>query len=174
MRGFLVLAVSLVLGSQMSIAQEWEPSEAQKKAAIRTANAYFEMIDNGRYKMAYTMLAPSLRANVSEEQYALHWQDNRRRAGTLASRNFTKVTWYPKGTGEGTGVAVAIDYEGSFTRSNIYCGYLVLVEMPGGYFELLRDDITLATTETIRKMPPQVRIQIFNRPGCRRYLSEDE
>ena len=171
----IAIALSLLVGwMATALSQDWQPTEAQKTAAMRTANAYFEMIDKGRYDVAYSMLAPSVKATATEEQYVRFWTDNKRRAGNLQQRKILRVTWYPTGSAEGTGVAAAVDYEGAFDRSNVYCGYLALIEMPGGVFDLLRDDMTLATTELIRQMPPAVRIQTFNRPGCRRFLLDDE
>ena len=173
MRLLLIATALILLGSGSLFAQNWEPTEAQKEAAIRTANAYFQMIDAGRFETAFTIFAPSVRTRLSVDQYAQYWRDTRRRAGALIDRRYTKVTWYPKGGSEGTGLAVAIDYEGSYSRSNVYCGFVAMVEMPTGVFEVLRDDIVLLDTATLRKMPPQVRIQMFNRPGCRRFLADD-
>lgn len=164
-----LLAISTAAG-----ADDWQPTEAQKTEALRTANSYFELIDKGRYDAAYAMQTPSTRATATKSQYVSFWQDNARRTGDLRYRRVLQVTWYLTDSPDGTAVAAAVDYEGAYEKSNIYCGYLALIETTGGTFQLLRDDLTLATSALLRKMPPVVRIQTFNRPGCRRFLADEE
>jgi hypothetical protein len=174
MKILMMAMLCLSIWTGFAVAGNWEPSEAQKAEAMRAAVAYFEMLDQKHFESAYAMLSPLSKATATEAQYGRFWEGNMQRAGKLVERNIRKFTWYPNGSDEGTGVTAAVDYDGAFVTSNVYCGYIALVEMPGGHFRLLRDDVTLATTGMIRKMPPSVRIQMFNRPGCRRFLTADE
>lgn len=174
MKGILLVAGFLFFTISNVLAEDWAPSEVQKNGAAETAFVYFRMLDTGRFDAAFKLFAPEIKNKPTLAEYVKHWQEIKRRIGQLTTRRLGQTSWSPEGTKASPKLAVAIEYDGAYARADVYCGHLLMVEVSEGFFMILRDDVTLMTTDHVRRMPPQVRIQMFNRPGCRRYLSADE
>lgn len=167
----LSFALFLLASPSTAFADDWRATDTQKKALVAKASDYFAAIDRQDHPTLYKMLAPSMQKRASEAVFEKLTIRNRAQHGPVAKRKVAGVTWYPKGSAVGSGVAAAIDFSGSTETGNILCGYLVFIEMDAEQFVLLRADKTYISPAMASEMSESKRKEFFDRPGCRQFLT---
>lgn len=167
----LSIALCTVVSASTAFAEVWAPSEVQKKAVVTRAATYFAALDARDHATGYGMLAASVKKSASEADFTRLQARNLTEHGAAVARKVSGVSWYPKGSAVGTGVAAAIDFSGSTEPGKLFCGYVAFIELDDEQFVLLRDDTTYFTPVTVAEMNLQKRRELLDRPGCRQFLN---
>lgn len=152
-------------------AQDWQPSKTQSAGALGLLEDYFLTISEDDFVALHSLLAPSLAAQAGPAEHEALHRENRAKFGRVVSRTVQKSSWYPGRSVEGTGLVVAIDFDGRTERGAIVCGYVALIERVPNSFAILRDDTTYADPRKLEQMSPPKLSELFDRPGCRKFLS---
>lgn len=169
MMRFMIALCALAVTST-AFAESWEPTDTQKKAVLARAMEYFTALDEQDYETAYEMLTPSMQRMASAADFGKLYAQKRKEHGAAAKRKIAGVSWYPKGSAVGSGVAAAIDFSGITEPGKVFCGYVAFVEMKADHFLLLRDDTTYFSPAMVAKMDAPRRTRFLDRPGCRQLL----
>ncbi|MEO1491498.1 MAG: hypothetical protein AAFV19_05015 [Pseudomonadota bacterium] len=175
MRNSILVLIALVLVACAAPPPEKAdsaPSEAQKAAALRVLEDYFEAIRSDDFAAVHGFMAPSLGGITTPATFAELHKANRARYGRVFSRTLQGASWYPGRSREGTGLAAAVDFHGRAERAPIVCGYVSLIEIETNQFAIIRDDTTFVDTANVEGMSPAERQKLLDRPGCRRFLSQ--
>jgi Protein of unknown function (DUF4019) len=120
--------------------RQWQPSEAQRERVLNDARRYLQAKDEGRFADAHALFSPAQKAAVS----LAGWEEDQRRfyaqAGTLGERRLIKVTWYLNTPNAPPGLYAAVDFVGSFSNLDLYCGFVALQQQVDGSFAVSREE----------------------------------
>ena len=158
-------------------AQSWTASQEQKNTLLSYVTGYFTALDRGDFSAAYDFLDPSLKSQITRNQYESARTASAIPGDKVKSRQLVGVTWYPGQGAGGTGVAVAVDYLSETEQKISTCGYLVWLELEAGrQFALLRDESSSFPHHIVRKglaaMSEEQRRAAIAPPACRSLFGE--
>lgn len=124
------------------VAADWQPSPADENEVATQTQHYFDLIDAADAQGVLAMMTELNRAGMDLQERQAQMNAFRRDAGAPGERRIIHTTWYVNPDGAPVpGVYVAIDFERSFSRMLVYCGYIVLYRGGDGHYRLAREDI---------------------------------
>lgn len=127
--------------------------------------------ESGDFQKAYTMLDPGMQ---SVAEFAV-WRSNESNyseetQGKLISRDIWRITVYnnPPGSPK-PGFYIAADYENSYEKSPVHCGYLMwyLPSADSSNFLIMREEYGNIPADILNKIPNEKLQSIRNQLGCR-------
>jgi hypothetical protein len=132
----------------------WIPTAEQRRRAVKTAQAYLDAIDDGRYAEAYGLQADALKREIKLEQFVHDAERFRALAGPVKFWRALKITWTKDpASGPFPGVYAAVDLVGQLANVDRDCGFMVLFQLPGGDdFTVLRRENNYLDNATARKI----------------------
>jgi hypothetical protein len=149
--GVLALIIGFAFTGSAKSQSAWQPSAEQRSEVERLTLEYFAAKDAGSYQKAFAYLVTQ---QPFEEWQASH-QKFSTQAGKVVSRKIAKVTWYNNPPQTPPGIYAAADFVGRFDNINVYCGYLVWQQSPGGAFKLLREEQNYIDKNIEQKLSPE-------------------
>jgi hypothetical protein len=171
MRFSLATFAALICLPLMAFAQDG-PTDAQRDKARLAVETYVATQLKGDFLGLYNdSFAPSFRAAVSREEFLKGQNHSLKEHGVTQNITARNWSWYP-GKGAAGLMAVAIDFDATTAKGFIRCGYFAFTETPDGSFKALREDSTFVPETKLATVTDEMRKEVLNRPGCRRFLAE--
>ena len=178
----LVLAVTTIAGTGSSVkAQETmtskmtgEVQEVRTASAVAATRRYFEVRAEGQHAEAYSMLAPDLAAQLSEDAFVARASEFAMKTGPVQGIEIRGTTWYDTDPPGGQPDSVAVDLRVFYDAPVLVCGYLVwFVPVTKADVEplpspvLRRKEIGVVEGAAIADMTEKELDEAYTRMGCR-------
>jgi hypothetical protein len=136
-------------------------------AIVEQSKAYLQDKRAGHYDQAYALIAPSMRAYLSQELFRDGAAKFSAEAGKPGEPDFTRFTWYrdPPDAPE-PGLYAAVDFTGHYADLALMCGYLMWHKLPNGRFRLVREEQNYIDKMGAQQMVPERRQKLPELFGC--------
>lgn len=153
----------------LSIIQE----EAIKSTAKKMTEEFLSARELGEFKKAYDMLGSGMKSNTEFPAWKRkefdYFGEN---IGKLLHRDIWRITLYnnPPNSPK-PGLYVAADYENSYEKSPIHCGYIMwyLPTVNSKEFTVMREEYGNITTDILKKIPKGNLQNVRKQIGCRAF-----
>ena len=174
-KGHLVLTQMIQCGDAAPVA----PASAHQSKAPYTASAeqikrveqmtrdYFGAKDQGRYKDAYALFAPSQKQAVATDTWQAGVEAFNARAGAVRERAIRKITWYQDPPQAAPGLYAAVDFDSQFANMAVHCGFVAWQQQKDGSFLLVREEENSLDKATAQKLKPAELEKVRAQLGCR-------
>lgn len=144
----------------------WKPSDAQARALVERANAYFAARDTAHFAEAYAFFSPAQQRTVPFNGWKAQREAFRAGAGAPRGRTITRVTWYNNPPHAPPGIYAATDFSSRFSRLDVHCGFVAWHLRPDGTYEIAREEEHHASRDTVAKMTPDARQRMRDAFRC--------
>jgi hypothetical protein len=120
---------------------DWRASPADEREIRNLTQAYFSLVDGGAVTQVREFCAPSRQRADEPEACVSRIEGFRRESGAPGQHRLVAVTWYVNPEGAPTpGIYVAVDYERSYEKLLLNCGYVVWFRDSAGKYVLVREE----------------------------------
>lgn len=126
----------------------------QVRRVEQQTRLYFEAKDHGRYDVAYSFMASTLKQSISFDTWKEKTHAFNSKAGTVGRRTIAKTTWYFNPPQAEPGLYAAVDFTSEFAEVGLHCGFLAWREQQDGAFLLVREEENFLDKETLQKLKP--------------------
>lgn len=111
----------------------WVPSVEQEREARETVLAFLRARDGGRFPEAFALFTTANQKTEPAAAFAARQAAFNRAAGAVQERRIVKITWTKDPASAPTpGAYAAVDLVSRFEGISRHCGYVVVVQPPGG------------------------------------------
>lgn len=143
------------------------PDEAMQRAVIEQSYAYLRDKDEGRYDLAYALIAPSMQSYLKRDLYAAESARFNAEAGAARERRVMLMSWYrDPPDAPAPGLYVAADFRSLFPNIRLHCGYLMWHQEADGRFRLVREEQSFIDEGMAARTPPEQLKGLDSRFGC--------
>lgn len=118
----------------------WQASEADQRRATEATRAYFAAVDAGDVARLEAMMTPGHRADQTTADRTQQLAAFRERAGRPSAHRIIRVSWYVNPPGVEPGAYAAVDFDRTYARLAISCGYVAWHRQPDGRLLLVREE----------------------------------
>lgn len=146
--GMLVWAL-LALFAAGAQAQDWAPSDADKRDAEATAKKLLSLKYGGKLDAAYALFSPEFREKVDYAGWSQRLTAFNRMAGAVREQRLVKVTWFhdaPQAPAKGT--YAVLEFHGAFENIPEHLENVILHRPHGGSFAVTRNEVDYARPKT--------------------------
>ncbi len=146
---------------------DWEPSLDDERRVQELTRRYFALVDAGDSKRAHEMWSSNTRLTTPLDARAAQIDDFRKQAGKPGEHRIAALTWYVNPPGAPTpGIYVAADYERSYEKLALNCGYVVWFRERNGGYVLIREENNMLPRQP-QEPSPQSLDETRAMLGCR-------
>tara|TARA_B100000768_G_scaffold9235_1_gene9493 strand:+ start:961 stop:1770 length:810 start_codon:yes stop_codon:yes gene_type:complete len=147
--------------------------KAIKSAAKKLTEEFLSAREAGEFKKAYDMLGSGMKEiNEFSAWKSKEFDYVGENLGKLVSRDIWRVTLYNNPPNSSIpGLYVAADYENSYEKSPIHCGYVMwhLPAANSGEFTVMREEYGNITSDILKKIPEENLQNVRKQIGCRAF-----
>lgn len=134
-------------------ASRFSPSEKMQEAAKAALTAFLEAYDAGDFDRAYAMLAPAMKASITQERYRDLGVRTHERITGAANRETPKESWYVDPPNAPVkGVVAAFDIKCGYENMAVCKETLLLHQQTDGSFLVLRHEAVFIDADTMKKI----------------------
>lgn len=144
--GRILLGALFMFGAQVAQAEEWAPSETDKREALAFTTRWLALKDEGKGEQAYALFSPLFREKVAFADWNARLGKFRGMAGPVRERRIVRVTWFKDPPqADVPGVYAALEVHGGFERIPEHLEKVILYRAPGAAsFSVLRNEVDYA------------------------------
>ena len=120
---------------------DWQPTAEDERQVQELTRRYFALLDAGDAKQAHSLWSPENRAEMPLDARAAQINGFRDQAGKPGEHRIAALTWYVNPPdAPAPGIYVAADYERSYEKLALNCGYLMWYRGADGSYVLVREE----------------------------------
>jgi hypothetical protein len=140
--------------SQLSLAETINNSESnpRESEAVKIANDWLNIVENGDDIQSFLMLAPIFQKNLTQNTWRESVLDGVAKTGKLISRRLRRVVWYDNPENAPLpGLYVAIEFDSIFENTDKHFQFIILHSQNGEPFKIMRKevDVTLKSQRRV-------------------------
>lgn len=156
-------ALGLLAIAAGAMAGDAEPGVTRKddgqnlQEFIRAASLdYLERRASGDFEGAYRMLSTEMQGFVPFGKWSAQNEAANRETGKLKDMEVWRVTVYDRpANAPRPGIYVAADYEGTYRKGAIHCGYLIWFGVSDRQFAITREETGYLQPEVLASLEPE-------------------
>lgn len=119
------------------------PTEAEIDTAIQVFDGFENLLDQGKWREAYSMLTESNQKVTQWSEWESQQKSKRTEYGGDAARQLFRIIWYPNPpSADQSGLYIALDFASKTRSGGFRCGYIVLLKQTDGSLKVTRTDDT--------------------------------
>ncbi|NRA60187.1 MAG: DUF4019 domain-containing protein [Psychrobium sp.] len=141
-----------------------------KRLVNEMTNKFIQSKEEGSFKIAYEMMAPSMKKISDFNSWKKKESDYFNESGNLINRNVWRLTMYNNpDNSPHSGVYIAADYESSYDNNLIHCGYVMwFVSNPNSKeYKVIREESGNIPNDAMNKIKPEDLQNVRKKIGCR-------